>query len=385
MIRKDKGHAESIHVVDYCVIDLETTGVSIKSDKIIEIAAIKVRNNQIINTFSTLVNPHCHIPEDATAKNNITDDMVENSPVIAEVIDDFIEFVGRDVLIGYNIAGFDLNIIYDVVMNLRGKAFSNNYNDLFSSARKCLSNLDNYKLETVSKYYSLDTIGEHRALKDCYLTKTVYDRLYDEYGDDIFTQGSNRVIRMHYTAETLLLQELQSLLKDIIEDGKVTIQEFKVLRRWMEYHRDLEGHYPFDCIFNALDKVLEDGIVTAEELNELEIIFEEFVDPVKTKKCKKAIESITGKHIVITGDFDYGKREEVYSLIEAAGGINDKGVKRATDYVVVGSQGSESWKAGNYGGKIQKAMELKDKGHNIEIIEESDFIPILKMILKKGE
>ena len=72
-------------------------------------------------------------------------------------------------------------------------------------------------------------------------------------------------------------------------------------------------------------------------------------------------------------------------MIESVGGINDKGVKKATDYVVVGAYGSENWKTGNYGGKIQKALELKDKGIAIEIVEEKDFIDAIQRILEDRE
>ena len=388
MDREYKGHGQRSHANDYCVLDLETTGIFVSSAKIIEISAIRIRNNQVVDEFSTLINPHCHIPADATAVNNITDEMVEDAPSLDEVLDSFLKFVGNDVIVGYNNAGFDMNIIYDARMELEGKPFINNYIDILHASRRCLAGIENHKLETVSKYYGLDTTGEHRALKDCYLTKSVYDRLYEDFGDEAFgksSSGGGGGHTVRYTAETLALQELQSLLEAIIADGMVTLVEFSALKAWMENHRDLQGNYPFDRVFNALDQVLQDGKITPDELEELQILFSDFVDPVKSRGCHDEIKSIIGKHVVVTGDFEYGSRSEVCALIEAAGGINDKGVKKATDYVVVGSKGSDSWKTGNYGGKIQKAMELKDKGVIIEIIEEGVFIPALQSILSSGE
>ena len=388
MNREYKGHGERSHANDYCVLDLETTGIFVSSAKIIEISAIRIRDNQVVDQFSTLINPHCHIPADATAVNNITNEMVKDAPSIDEVLDSFLKFVGNDVIVGYNNAGFDMNIIYDVRMEYQGKPFINNYIDILHASRRCLTDIENHKLETISKYYGFDTAGEHRALKDCYLTKSVYDRLYEDFGDEAFGKnpsggGGSHTIR--YSAETLALQELQSLLEAIIADGMVTLGEFSALKAWMENHRDLQGNYPFDRVFNALDHVLQDGKITPDELEELQILFSDFVDPVKSRGCHDEVKSINGKHVVVTGDFEYGSRSDVYALIEAAGGINDKGVKKATDYVVVGAKGSDSWKTGNYGGKIQKAMELKDKGVIIEIIEEGVFIPALQSILSCGE
>ena len=386
MDREYKGHGYGTHTNDYCVVDLETTGIFVRSARIIEISAIKVRGNQVIDEYSTLVNPECPIPPDATAVNHITDDMVKDSPTIDKIIDSFMSFVGEDIIVGYNNAGFDMNILYDTYLQLRGIPFSNDYIDMLHASRRCLSQLNNHRLETVSKHYSLDTEGEHRALKDCYLTKAVYDNIFKEYGEGAF-KGKKHTAQgiVKHSAETLALQELQTLLETIIEDGEVTFAEFSSLRDWMENHRDLQGNYPFDRVFNALDKVLEDGKIVPEELEELQILFSDFVDPVKNLSFHEEIESLEGKHIVVTGDFAYGTRKEVFDLIESVGGIIDKGVKKVTDYVVVGVYGSENWKTGNYGGKIQKALELKDKGIAIEIIEEKEFITAVQRILEDKE
>ena len=383
MEREGKGHGIRNHIDDYCVVDLETTGIFVNSARIIEISAIKVRNNQIVDKFSTLINPNCHIPAAATAVNNITDEMVKNAPILNEVIDSFSDFIGDDVIVGYNNAGFDMNLIYDALLDLRGKQFTNNYIDLLHAVRRCLTNLENHRLETVSKFYALDTLGEHRALKDCYLTKSVYDNVYSDFGNAAFgkSETSNRHT-VRYSTETLALQELQLLLERIISDGQITLVEFSELKTWMENHRDLQGNYPFDRVFSALDNVLVDGRVTSEELYELQILFSDFVDPVKNRSCHEEIFSIDSKHIVVTGDFDFGSRSEVFEIIEAAGGIVDKTVKKTTDYVVVGAKGSDNWKTGNYGGKIQKALEWKDQGEKIEIVEESDFIPALQRIIE---
>lgn len=385
MDRSEKGHGIKKHQDDYCLLDLETTSAFVRSAKIIEISAIKVRDNKVVEKFGSLINPHSHIPIEITAINNITDEMVNTSPTIDEVIDSFISFVGDDVIVGYNNAGFDMNIIYDVLFKLRGKPFKNNYIDVLHASRRCLTELDNHKLETVCNYYSLDTSGEHRAMKDCLLTKEVYDRLYEEFGDKAFEkkQSLNKYL-IRYSEETSALRELQTLLEDIIEDGTITTDEFEILKTWVESHRDLQGYFPFDRIFNALDKVLEDGIVSSSELDDLQLLFEDFVDPVKNRASRVEIKTISGKHVVVTGEFEYGSRDQIRALIERAGGINDKSVKKATNYVVVGAKGSELWKTGNYGSKIQKAIELKEKGINIEIIEEAVFIPSIETIVEQG-
>ena len=387
MDKSNRGTSIRYHVDDYCVLDLETTSNIVVRTDIIEISAIKVRGNKTVAEFSTLVNPHCHIPEEATAVNNITDAMVCNAPDLGAVVDSFLEFIGDDVIVGYNNSGFDMIIVNDALMRLRGKPFSNDYIDVRYMAQRTLSGVVNYKLETVCKYYLLDTAGEHRALKDCYLTKDCYDKLYAEFGESVF--GSKKTgrsgIKTQYTAETLALQELQSILELIIADGKITVDEFKALKEWMGEHDNLQGSYPFDRVFFALDRVLEDGVISQEELEELQMLFSDFVDPVKSRGCHEEIDTLIGKHVCVTGDFDYGNRNEVFVLIENAGGIIDKNVKKATDYVVVGAQGSDNWKTGNYGGKIQKALEMNEKGASIKIMEEKDFIPCAKRLIEEND
>lgn len=384
MSREGKGSSVPKYIIDYCVLDLETTGVFVTSAEIIELSAIRVRGGNVVAEFSKLINPGCKIPAAATAVNNITDDMVKDAPMLKDVIDDFLAFIGDDVVLGYNNAGFDMNLMYDKVMFLRGKVFGNDYIDLMHAARRTLPDLENHKLETLSKYYGLDTVGEHRALKDCYLTKDCYENLNKQFGDIAFksksySKGSQG---QHYSSETIALQKLQELLEEIIADGQVTLSEFSSLTQWMTEHRDLQGCFPFDRVFDALDRVLADGKVTSEELIELQDIFSEFVDPVKSQSCHEEIKTLQEKHVCITGDFSFGSRSAVFELIEAAGGIIDKSVKKVTDYLIVGAQGSDAWKTGNYGGKILKAIEYNAKGTNIKIVEEEVFIPAVQYLIE---
>lgn len=388
MEREHKGHSVDHHVSDYCVLDLETTSKYFLSAKIIEIGIIKVRNNQVIAEYDVLVDPKCPIPYGATMVNHITDEMVRGKPCIQDVIDEAMAFIGNDVVVGYNNAAADMNLMYDTCMSLRKQPFKNNYIDVMHAAKRVLSDVDDYRLETISRHYGLDLTGEHRALKDCYLTKDCFNSLYEEFGDIAFKSSRRSKgrsgIRIQYSPETIALRELNHLISLIIEDGKITETELMSLSMWMESHTDLQGNAPFDRIFNALDKVFEDGKVTQEELEYLKELFFDFIDPVKSRCCRDEITSIIGKHIVVTGDFGYGNRTEVCALIEDAGGVNDNNVKKGTDYVVVGSMGSEAWKTGNYGSKIENAIQLQEKGAEIKIVEESDFIPAVQKILENG-
>ena len=383
MERINKGISIGKHIEDYCVVDLETTGTYqyMSAPKIIEISALKVRGNEVVDTYSKLVNPHCHIPDEAAKINHITDDMVSVMPCLDEIIDEFISFLGEDVIVGYNNASFDNNVIYDSLFELRGIHFSNNYLDVLHVAQRCFdkSVVADYKLETISHYYSLDTTGEHRALKDCYLTKECYDKIYEEFGDNPFAvryENRNSYIP-RYSDETLEMKKLQGVLNTILRDDYISDEEISKLKIWINEHDTLRGNFQFDNIKNIVDDIINDGQRIEYKIEELVKAADEIVNPLTRILSHDEIQNVQDKHICLTGDFDHGDRDTIFELIERAGGIIDNNTKKTTDYVVVGAKGSDSWKMGNYGSKIQKAIEFNNKGAVIKIVEEADFIPVL--------
>lgn len=175
MAKKDKRIDR--YVSDYVVFDLETTGISIRKDKIIEISALKVKSGKVVEEFNRLVNPGCSIPFYATQVNNITDEMVENAPTIDEVLPDFLEFVGDNVLLGQNIQRFDMDIIYRECRDNGFEKPENNFVDTLPLSRACLPQMTNHKLSDLADHFGISTEGAHRALADCYMTYQVYEKM----------------------------------------------------------------------------------------------------------------------------------------------------------------------------------------------------------------
>ena len=97
---------------DYVVFDLETTGISRTFDEVVEISAVKVRSGQVVDEFSTLVNPGRHIPAGASQVNGITDQMVADCPLFSQVLQEFLNFTEGLTLVGHNIASFDMKFIW---------------------------------------------------------------------------------------------------------------------------------------------------------------------------------------------------------------------------------------------------------------------------------
>ena len=165
------------YVSDYTVFDLETTGVSPQTDKVIEISAIKVRNGQAVGEFSSLVNPMRRIPYGATRVNGITDEMVANKPVFEKVLGDFLDFVEDDILVGHNIHDFDMKFIHRDCEAFFRMFLGNDYIDTLPLARKCLPQLGHHRLTDLALYYKISINGAHRALNDCRMNQLVFERL----------------------------------------------------------------------------------------------------------------------------------------------------------------------------------------------------------------
>ena len=168
------------HFPNYVLFDLETTGLDTEQDAIIEISALKVRGGEIVDEYSTLVNPGMHIPYEASCVNGIVDDMVKDAPNIVDALKGFIAFIGNEVLVGQNIKRFDLKFIQRDAVRFFGKPVSNDYVDTLFLAQRYLPELDSHSLESLADYYDISYDGAHRALADCHINKKVYDCLAKE-------------------------------------------------------------------------------------------------------------------------------------------------------------------------------------------------------------
>ena len=181
MLGSKQGNKLNEYVPDYVVFDLETTGISPYNDSIIEISAVKVIGGKVVDTFSTLVNPRRSIPYGATAVNGITDDMVEDEPYLEEVLPGFNAFIEDFVLVGHNIASFDMKFIWKAATEHLGQTFSNDYIDTLPMARKRLPKLAHHRLVDLAEYYNISTEGAHRALNDCIMNQQCFELLQQEY------------------------------------------------------------------------------------------------------------------------------------------------------------------------------------------------------------
>lgn len=162
-------------VKNYCVLDIETTGLSKYKDEIIEIACVRVINHQIIDEMSVLVCPNNPIPPLITKITGITNEMVKRGISIEEALIQLYDFVGDEIIVGHNI-GFDMGFIrYHSEKNL-GLCFDNIELDTMKIARKEIVCV-NYKLATLCSYFNIVNRQAHRALADVYATYELLENL----------------------------------------------------------------------------------------------------------------------------------------------------------------------------------------------------------------
>ena len=162
---------------DYVVLDIETTGFGTKCD-IIEIAAVRVRNDAVTAEFQSFVKPVGAVPWGITRLTGITDAMVADAPSVEEVLADFRDFAGNDILIGHNIKSFDMRII-SAKASACGIKFENELIDTLAMSRKLLP-MSHHSLADVCGYYNITNISAHRALSDVIATHECYQRLKNE-------------------------------------------------------------------------------------------------------------------------------------------------------------------------------------------------------------
>ncbi len=160
---------------EYVVLDLEMTGLSAKNDQIIEIGAVKIKDNQIVGTMDCLVNPKCKIPTRVVELTGITDEMVQSGLDRDEAVEKLLAFIDGQVLVGQNI-NFDYSFLKQWAVNhkrpLEAKAC-----DTLKLARMLLPSEQSKKLESLCEYFGIERAREHRALDDAVETWQIFEKL----------------------------------------------------------------------------------------------------------------------------------------------------------------------------------------------------------------
>ena len=148
----------------YCVLDLETTGISFRTEKITEVGIIKIKNGEVIDEFECFVNPEKPIPPEVVEVTHITDDMVKDAETIDKVIPKIIDFIGDSILVAHN-ADFDIGFLkYNFAEY--GYSLENTYIDTLRLSKVIFPEFKKYKLGIIASNLNIEVEVAHRALDD---------------------------------------------------------------------------------------------------------------------------------------------------------------------------------------------------------------------------
>ena len=161
----------------YCVLDLETTGFSAKTEKITEIGVMKVKDGKVLDEFACFVNPEKPIPERVVEVTKITDDMVKDAETIDKVFPKLLEFLGDSVLVAHN-AEFDIGFLKQNAENL-GYDFDYTYVDTLKMAKDIFPDFKKYNLGKIAEKLKIHVDVAHRALDDVDTTVKVMNVMMD--------------------------------------------------------------------------------------------------------------------------------------------------------------------------------------------------------------
>lgn len=168
---------QKLDEVEFVVLDTETTGLRPGPNRVIEIAAIRLRGSEVLDSFQSLVNPGRRLPSFIVQFTGITQEMVDGAPPAEEVMPDFLNFIEGAILVGHNV-GFDIGFLtYEA--QLLGQPFPLDGIDTILFARRYLSGLRRFKLDVVAEHLKIAITKRHRAMGDAKVTAAIFLKLVE--------------------------------------------------------------------------------------------------------------------------------------------------------------------------------------------------------------
>lgn len=180
-------------IIDYCIIDTETTGLDVDVCSLVEVGVLKIKQGNIVDEFHELIKPRGSIPLDVTAIHGITDTCVVNADKACLVLPKVRKFIGNFVVVGHNIK-FDMS-------------FLDKFSDGLFSGVRCLDTrqlaelvlgdkIKNRKQETIERYYGIKNKERHRVMGDVCALREIFSEFVDtgvNVLDYVFSYKAKRV------------------------------------------------------------------------------------------------------------------------------------------------------------------------------------------------
>lgn len=338
----------------FVVFDVETTGLSAVYDTIIELAAVKIRDGEIIDRFESFANPHHRLSATTINLTGITDDMVQNAPEVGEVIQRFHDWVEDAVLVAHN-ASFDMGFLNVGYKNIGLEKAKNPVIDTLELGRFLYPEMKNHRLNTLAKKFDIELTQHHRAIYDAEATgylllKMLKDasekgiEYHDQFNDNMGKGNAYQRARPYHCT---LLAQTEVGLKNLFKLVSISHIEYfyrvprlprSVLQKYREGILVGSGCNKGEVFEGMMQKSPDEVEAFAQFYDYLEVMPKEVNAPLiemELVRDEKAMEDIIGNivklgdklgiPVVATGNVHYlNENDKIYRkiLVNSQGGAN---------------------------------------------------------------
>ena len=182
-LQQDDSHSRLLKDLDFVVVDVEATGAKTPPNRLIELGAYRIRGGRIVDKFLSLVNPEIPIPRFVASLTGISNDMVKQAPVFAELAPLWLDFVSDSVLVAHN-APFDTSFLnHEISRVYPGHRMRNPHLCTVMLSRRAMPELTNHRLDTIASHFSIPIVSRHRAGSDALATAEIFLLLLNELED----------------------------------------------------------------------------------------------------------------------------------------------------------------------------------------------------------
>ena len=174
-------------------VDVETTGASLRNSRIIEIGIIRVENDQVVDTFHSLLDPETHIPPEILEFTGITQDEIKNAPTFSQIKDTVMELFNDSVFVAHNVK-FDYSFIKKEFVMLE---------EQFNAKTMCTVNLSRslfpfyrkHNLDALIERHGISCVRRHRAIDDAKVLVEFYQKMLDEIPSEVLIRAFDKVMK----------------------------------------------------------------------------------------------------------------------------------------------------------------------------------------------
>lgn len=291
------------------VVDIETTGLDYRREKIVEFAAVKLVDGQITEEYETLINPQQEIRRSSINIHGITQEMVQDAPTIDEVMPKILDFIKDYPFIAHN-AIFDYSYINQASLDLYGTEIKNHRIDTQHMFREVFPEEFSHGLESLMKRFKVEFDIRHRAMADAKGLAIAFPAL-----NELFIQKNNwqifqlknidylfeRYLRIQQAVQTMQaeLLDIKSIFKVYFEQGGEELKS--ATGELLSYQSKISYNYNFDQIIETLHELglLERAVKINSGFVDRMISGNHIEDEIKSKLISARIQMIESKNVAI--------------------------------------------------------------------------------------